>query len=94
VALDFARRPRERRRRTWILDTVHAAERRWSLPARRFSALLSAQGREFLEGLELPDAARERIEVALAKSKRSTASWTRSSNSCAGWPAARPVAGR
>jgi transposase len=27
--------------------------------------LLSAQGREFLAGLELPDAARERIEVAL-----------------------------
>ena len=28
--------------------------------------LLSAAGREFLDGLELPDAARERIEVALA----------------------------
>jgi transposase len=28
--------------------------------------LLSAQGREFLEALELPDSARERIEVALA----------------------------
>ncbi len=28
--------------------------------------LLSAQGREFLSGLELPEAARERIEVALA----------------------------
>ncbi len=28
--------------------------------------LLSAGGREFLDGLELPDAARERIEVALA----------------------------
>ena len=28
--------------------------------------LLSAKGREFLDGLELPPAARERIEVALA----------------------------
>jgi hypothetical protein len=28
--------------------------------------LLSAKGREFLAGLELPDAARERIEVSLA----------------------------
>jgi len=56
--------------------------------------LLSSQGREFLDRLELPDAARERVEVALAMIEALDCQLARSSRACAGWPAARPVAGR
>ena len=56
--------------------------------------LLSAAGREFLDGLELPDAARERIEVASRFPTRSTASSLRSRPSCASSPAVSRAAGR
>jgi hypothetical protein len=56
--------------------------------------LLSQQGRAFLERVELPEAARERIVVALTRSKRSRLSWCRSSKRCAASPAASPAAKR
>jgi transposase len=61
------------------------------VPRRR--QLLVGERRAWLEALELPDAARRQIDVALRMIDASTPSWSRSIASCGRSPAASPAAG-